>query len=82
MARAKSSPELSPEQRLAEAYRNTFTSESGKAVLDDLRKSYGRRKSFVPGQADTTAYHEGQRDVYLRIMAFLDPDMFDEEETQ
>ena len=72
-------PELEPHEKLAQDYVNAFTSESGKRVLDDLRKSFGRRSSHAPGDPYTTAYNEGRRDVYLRIMTLIDPEQFDEE---
>ncbi len=67
-------PELSPEAQIAQAYRDTFTTAAGQVVLDDLRKSYGQRRSFVRGETDTTAFHEGQRDVFRRIEMYLDPE--------
>ena len=73
------SPELEPHEKLAQAYQQCFTSEAGKLVLDDLRKAFARRSSHAPGDPYTTAFHEGQRDVYLRVMAFLDPQQIDEE---
>jgi hypothetical protein len=83
MARRMKAEKLTPEQyieRLKQSYRNTFTSESGARVLDDLRKTYGRRQSFVLGAPDASAFHEGQRSVYLMILGFLDPDLLDPEE--
>jgi hypothetical protein len=73
-------PELEPHEKLAQAYRNAFTSESGRVVLDDLRKAYGRRSSFVAGDPCVTAFHEGERGVYLRVMQYLDPEMIEQEE--
>jgi hypothetical protein len=84
MAKAgRNAAKLTPEQyleKLTQAYRNAFTSESGALVLDDLRKTYGRRQSFVLGAPDASAFHEGQRAVYLSIMSYLDPDQVDQEE--
>lgn len=67
--------------QLAEAYRSCFASEAGQQVLNDLRLAYGRRSSFVPGDPQATAYNEGQRAVYLEIMAHIDPERLDQEET-
>lgn len=64
----KSKPE---HEQLAQAYHNTFSSESGSVVLADLEQRYGRRRSFAP-DPHTTAFHEGQRDVYLMILNLLD----------
>jgi len=60
---------LTPIQKLAESYRRTFTSGPGADVLDDLRKRFGNRRSFVP-DSNATAFHEGQRDVYLMILNY------------
>jgi hypothetical protein len=63
-----------PIQKLAESYRRTFTSESGADVLTDLKKRFGNRRSFVP-DSNGTAFHEGQRDVYLMILGFVERDV-------
>jgi len=62
---------LPPEKELAQEYRNAFP--PGSVVLADLERRFGRRRSFTPGQPDTSAFREGQRDVYLMILSFLDP---------
>jgi hypothetical protein len=40
----------------------------GSAVLDDLIARFDAKASFVPGQRDLTAYHEGQRSVIRFIL--------------
>jgi len=59
---------------VAEQYRITFTSDSGEAVLDDLRRRFGNRGSFVP-DSNVTAFHEGQRDVYLLCLQMMEKDI-------
>jgi hypothetical protein len=71
--------ELSHAQ-LAECYRAAFGDDSGAVVLDDLRRRYGMRVSFRPDPYET-AFHEGQRSVYLFICSMLDP-RHEEEEIQ
>lgn len=65
---------LQPHERLAEQYRQLFLSETGEAVLDDLRQRFGTRRSYVP-DSNATAFHEGQRDVYLMILAYIQSDI-------
>lgn len=65
---------LSPTDQLAETYRRTFASGPGADVLEDLRKRFGTRRSFVP-DSNSTAFHEGQRDVYLMILSYLHRDV-------
>lgn len=68
-------PEVLTPQQLSEAYRRCFTTEAGEQVLADLKKRFGRRRSFVAGQPDTTAFNDGQRDVYLMVLSHIDRDM-------
>lgn len=65
---------LEPHEQLAETYRRTFASGPGADVLDDLRRRFGTRRSFVP-DSNVTAFHEGQRDVYLMILSYIDRDV-------
>lgn len=58
------------EQLTMLAYGQIFTTPNGKLVLNDLRKAYGQRSSYVPN-SDATIFHEGQRDVLLRIEALI-----------
>ncbi len=64
---------LTPIEKLAEEYRRCFISGPGAAVLDDLKKRFGNRRSFVP-DSNATAFHEGQRDVYLMILNYMERD--------
>lgn len=56
-------------------YQALFNTKDGKFVLEDLRKAFGDRPSFVVGDAYQTAYNEGQRDIYLRIKRILGMDL-------
>ena len=52
------------------AYRQTFDSAYGVAVLADLEASYGGI-SLTPGYADVTAFKEGRRSVLDDIKTIL-----------
>lgn len=41
------------------------------AALKVLQSLYHERPSFVPGDPYTTAFKEGQRDVYLTILSLI-----------
>lgn len=71
-ASAATGEALSPHEQIAENYRRTFGDGPGADVLFDLKKRFGNRRSFVP-DSNTTAFHEGQRDVYLMILHYLEP---------
>lgn len=58
--------------KVAQEYLDIFSSISGKAVLEDMRKSFGDRLSHTKGDPYETAFREGQRDVYLRILYLTD----------
>ena len=57
--------------QMAQLYAMVFSGANGQAVLDDLRLSYGDRRSFT-SDPYVTAFREGQRDVYLAICDLLD----------
>jgi len=65
--------ELSHDE-LCAIYRKVFSSGLGKTVLEDLRRSYGDRSSFIPGDPYGTHFREGQRGVYLDIIAMIEQD--------
>jgi hypothetical protein len=67
-------PTLNAAEQLAEDYRVTFSTESGARVLDDLKKRFGDRRSFVP-DSNATAFHEGQRDVYRLCVMMQEKDV-------
>ena len=57
-------------------YRVTFNSEQGQKVLKDLEKFCNyNHPCFVRGEADTTAFSLGMRNVFLRIKKFLEADL-------
>lgn len=59
-------------------YNVTFNSESGTRVAEDLKAFCGYNDScYFPEQPNVTAFHLGQRNVYLRILNFLE--RFDKE---
>lgn len=62
---------LTAPEQITELYKRVFTGSEGAALLDDLKKRYGNRRSFVP-DSNTTAFYEGQRDVYLMILSHVE----------
>jgi len=59
---------------LAVDYLNVFTSPAGERILEDLRVSYGEKGSFDPENPDPllTAFREGQRSHYLKILFMME----------
>lgn len=54
------------------AYRVTFGTDAGRAVLEDLVPFCRARETcVVPGDRDRTYVLEGRREVYLRIQDYL-----------
>jgi len=70
---AASDPEtlLQPQEIRAEMYRQAFADGPGAFVLNDLKVTFNDRSSFVP-DSNTTAFHEGQRDVFRMISALIE----------
>lgn len=59
-------------RRRRRAYRRTFGSRDGRAVLADLRNfCCATRPSFQPGDPYATALREGRREVWLRLQMHL-----------
>lgn len=63
------------EQKLAKRYiakvsdyNKTFTSPTGKLVMDDMFKAHGMLNSTFNANSLESAYQEGQRSVILRIL--------------
>lgn len=52
-------------------YHATFSSSSGKRVLEDMKKAYGDGSSFDKNPYQT-AFNEGQRSVYLSILFLIE----------
>lgn len=58
-------------RNLAQDYQDTFRSEAGKSVLEDLeKKGFFTRSSFDPDPYQT-AHNEGMRSLVLRIHHYL-----------
>lgn len=58
--------------RVHRAYRDTFSTEAGQRVLDDLIAfSSFADDPMVPGAPDATAYNVGMQRVVRRILSFL-----------
>lgn len=54
--------------QMKDMYRQTFTEGSGLKVLTDLENRCNMRgSSYVPGDANATAFEEGKRAVILHI---------------
>jgi len=79
---AKKEQPASPEFKRVKLYYETFSTESGKAVLKDLRNSFYDAQSYVPGDPYATAFSEGCRSVVLGILNALKqsqhPELFEE----
>jgi hypothetical protein len=67
-----------PVMTMAQIYARVFSSPDGRLVLEDLRKSFGDRTSFVAGDPYAAAFKEGSRHVFLSVLDLLalaaDPD--------
>lgn len=48
-------------------YQVVFSSDAGKRILNDMRKSFCKRSSHEAGDPFQTAFNEGERSVVLRI---------------
>lgn len=57
-------------QRLVNDYQDTFSGDSGKAVLMDLMKRSGiLSTSMIKGDPQMTAFNEGKRAMVLEILS-------------
>jgi len=55
-------------EQLRDMYTQTFTSENGKKVLNDLaNRCHAMSTTFVSGDANASAFEEGKRAVFLHI---------------
>lgn len=64
-------------------YRVTFSTEAGREVLKDLENFCNyNHPCFVRGEADTTAFSLGMRNVYLRIKKILETDLETKKQTE
>jgi len=56
----------------SQAYQQTFSSPHAKKVLADLRRyCMADKPTFMPGDPYATAFGEGRRDVWNRIMKHI-----------
>ncbi len=54
-------------------YKQVFTTDSGKKVLQDLEaRSNYRNTTYVQNDSNGTAFEEGKRTVYLHILNMLE----------
>jgi hypothetical protein len=69
----KAEEKSSARRQIAKAvdYQNTFRSEHGKRVLNDLVSQHFVMGSTFNGDVQTMAFQEGQRQVVLRILTVL-----------
>lgn len=63
--------------RLVKAYRELFSSNEGKEVLQDLCKSCSIYTSTMDANPYEMAYKEGARSVILRILRTIEIDPFE-----
>tara|TARA_R100000773_G_scaffold31020_1_gene26507 strand:- start:146 stop:397 length:252 start_codon:yes stop_codon:yes gene_type:complete len=55
-------------EQLRDMYTQTFTSENGKKVLNDLaNRCHAMSTTFISGDANASAFEEGKRAVFLHI---------------
>ena len=58
---------------LQRVYREVFSSDEGKRVLDDLKARFGfQQTTHVPGYPYESAYFEGQRNAVLLILRMME----------
>lgn len=56
---------------IAQSYQDTFESKPGQKVLADLERVCNR-ETYVRGDTHETAYREGQRRIYRRIVKMIE----------
>tara|TARA_R100001079_G_scaffold108803_2_gene80066 strand:- start:167 stop:418 length:252 start_codon:yes stop_codon:yes gene_type:complete len=55
-------------EQLRDMYTQTFTSENGEKVLNDLaNRCHAMSTTFISGDANASAFEEGKRAVFLHI---------------
>jgi hypothetical protein len=58
---------------LQRIYREVFSSNEGKRVLDDLKARFGfQQTTHVPGDPHESAFFEGQRNAVLLILRMME----------
>lgn len=63
--------------RLVRAYREVFSTEAGKEVLNDLCNSCHIHRSTMDSNPHEMAYREGERSVVLRILRTIEIDPYE-----
>lgn len=68
------SPEREALLSLVQDYKVCFSTQQGRAVLNDLVRRFGytRRSTLAPGRPDESAYNEGQRSVLVHVGTMMD----------
>ncbi len=57
--------------QIIDLYKQTFNTDEGKKVLEDLRLRCFSKKSTFDKDANVTAFNEGQRQVVMHIEGFI-----------
>lgn len=57
--------------QIIDLYKQTFNTDEGKKVLEDLRLRCFSKKSTFDKDANVAAFNEGQRQVVLHIEGFI-----------
>lgn len=62
---------------MVEAYQQVFSSEAGKLVLENLKATHGFHQCLFRKDVNALelAFREGERNVVLRIMSFVQVDL-------
>ncbi len=72
---------MQPDEKIAHAYREVFSSESGRLVLSHLLHTFHAFKSsHKPGDPHETAFREGERHAALFILSQVDATEAEREE--
>lgn len=71
-------------KRVSEIYRSALLTPDGIELMKEMYRMYGKRPSFDPESDRKTAYNEGQRSVYLRMLHLskLNPNDLEQEAEQ
>ena len=66
---------LKDRHRVHQSYKTLFRSAEGQVVMRHMMKKFGvTNPSFVQGDANATAFKEGQRHVVLSILKYINRD--------
>ena len=55
-------------KKVAELYQKVLSTPYGQELMKEMYRQYGKRLSFDPDSDRKTAFNEGQRSVYLRMI--------------